>query len=336
MNTLVVRARRGFTLVELLVVITIVGMMMAMLFPAISVIKDRANNIRYQNNLSQLAKAAAVHETQKRRYPGYVEYNPVAAGNNMMSAYGWPVVMLPYVGRGDLWGHWRAGNRTEVPIDQYRCPGDTSAETLSISYVANCGYQDNRTSAVASTARPPDWPANGVFHSLYDPAFISGATNNCYLQVRMTTGDVKDGLQQTLMFSENIQAGLWCAPLSGATSEVQLIAETTLGFIWRNDVNPTISNANAGYRINSNRDFMLSATGLVSTSYTYARPSSNHPGGVNAVFCDGHLKFLSESIDYVVYQLLMTPDGRNARTPRNATPNLNAAFYSWLLTEADY
>ena len=44
----------------------------------------------------------------------------------------------------------------------------------------------------------------------------------------------------------------------------------------------------------------------------YARPASNHPGGVNAVFCDGHSYFLSEQIDYQVYEHMMTPDSRKA------------------------
>jgi prepilin-type processing-associated H-X9-DG protein len=44
----------------------------------------------------------------------------------------------------------------------------------------------------------------------------------------------------------------------------------------------------------------------------YARPSSNHARGAVAAFCDGHLRFLSEEIDYAIYQHLMTPDSRGA------------------------
>ena len=44
----------------------------------------------------------------------------------------------------------------------------------------------------------------------------------------------------------------------------------------------------------------------------YARPSSHHSGGVVVSFCDGHQQFVSEDIDYRVYQHLMTPDSKAA------------------------
>jgi hypothetical protein len=52
----------------------------------------------------------------------------------------------------------------------------------------------------------------------------------------------------------------------------------------------------------------------------YARPSSNHPGGVLATFCDGHQQFISEKIDYSVYQHLMTPDDKGAGLPVGFDP----------------
>jgi len=52
-----------------------------------------------------------------------------------------------------------------------------------------------------------------------------------------------------------------------------------------------------------------------------ARPSSNHPGGVLAAFCDGHCQFLSEKIDYSVYQHLMAPDDKGAGLPGRFDPS---------------
>ena len=48
------------------------------------------------------------------------------------------------------------------------------------------------------------------------------------------------------------------------------------------------------------------AAGCVATDY--ARPASNHIGGVNAGFCDGHIQFIQQGIDYKVYQALMASD----------------------------
>jgi prepilin-type processing-associated H-X9-DG protein len=52
---------------------------------------------------------------------------------------------------------------------------------------------------------------------------------------------------------------------------------------------------------------------------TYARPSSHHPGGANVVFCDAHVKFLNENIDYIVFAMLMTSNQSKARIPGTET-----------------
>jgi prepilin-type processing-associated H-X9-DG protein len=53
-------------------------------------------------------------------------------------------------------------------------------------------------------------------------------------------------------------------------------------------------------------------------AYIYARPSSYHPGGVNAMFCDGHLAFLTDGIAYHVYRQLMTSNSERADDPTAA------------------
>jgi prepilin-type processing-associated H-X9-DG protein len=75
-----------------------------------------------------------------------------------------------------------------------------------------------------------------------------------------------------------------------------------------------------------------------------AQPYSNHPGGFNAVFADGNVRFLREDIQYKVYALLMTPQGKNAREPGNVdqqtnlTRNFNSPNNIWvadIVNEAD-
>jgi prepilin-type processing-associated H-X9-DG protein len=58
-------------------------------------------------------------------------------------------------------------------------------------------------------------------------------------------------------------------------------------------------------------------------SARFARPASNHGSGVNVVFCDGHAQFLRESIDYIVYQQLLTAHGQKCVDPRDHKANLN-------------
>lgn len=69
-----------------------------------------------------------------------------------------------------------------------------------------------------------------------------------------------------------------------------------------------------GARINEGRDMMLPPK--PEERAILARPSSSHPGGVNAAFAGGKTAFLSENIEYVVYQQLMTPDSAKSNMPR--------------------
>ena len=69
------------------------------------------------------------------------------------------------------------------------------------------------------------------------------------------------------------------------------------------------------------------------TNLDYARPSSNHPGGVNACFCDGHLQFISNSIDYEVYKQLMSPDMQALAGPDGI---LDPPVVKYLLNDRDF
>ena len=63
----------------------------------------------------------------------------------------------------------------------------------------------------------------------------------------------------------------------------------------------------------------------------YARPASNHPGGVNVVFCDGHVQFLREDVaKYSIYQVLMAPDPKKADFPAGS------AAVGYTLKDGDY
>jgi prepilin-type processing-associated H-X9-DG protein len=119
-----------------------------------------------------------------------------------------------------------------------------------------------------------DTIAHGVFHN-----HSSGIRKECSLDYI----SMHDGATNTLLTSENVCADRWID-----------MAEVNIGFVWETD-------ASSGVGIND----QISSDDL-------ARPSSYHGSGVVVSYCDGHVDFLRDDIDYLVYQHLMTPYGEGA------------------------
>ncbi len=202
-------------------------------------------------------------------------------------------------------------------------------------------------------------PANGMFnHQITNAAVPPGNP--------MRSADLIDGLSHTVLFSENLQAFPWHqvradeqasarvllsmesggnpalenpqAPVLGLVVESRCLQ----GLVWHwQDDDPAVQAAtgcpgvNAVHRINGSGTFggkERSASEIdvaklpVATLAYVARPSSLHVGGVNISFADGGSRFVSESIDYRIYQALMTPHGEQSDVPMAAFTLTDGAF----------
>ena len=161
--------------------------------------------------------------------------------------------------------------------------------------MVNCGQEDQEPN---QPGIPQDWPSNGVF--------LDRFTTRDY---QVTASRITDGTQHTLLLSENLQAGPWNESIDPLL-DLPRTMEDQVGMVWwidrGNPENRPVPPLD-GYQIND-------------MDAERPRPSSNHPGGVNVVFCDGHCQFLREDIDYLVYARLMTPDGNNAMVAGTRTP----------------
>jgi len=339
------RKRPGFTLVELLVVIVIISMLIGLLLPAVIGARARARQTQCSNNQHEIALAMLQYESAKNRLPGYINtrgvdprltpsgttpdpyakpYDPTVLTGRYFQPLSWVVVLLPHLGREDLWEEWRnpfaqltakyANGSQEMP--QLACPSDSRRGAGVLSYVVNCGISDipDPSSVDVTNPLPVDGrPASGLFYNRITPNLQTVQSDR-----------IPDGTSQTLMLSENLRATHWNPELdsSGSTNTwTELVPserdwrEAHVGMVWWNGAlissrYTAISGSSAAwvskecYRINNCRD-----EGPSSLDILFARPSSRHTDGVVVTYADGHQDFILEDIEYGVFRQQMSPDG---------------------------
>ncbi|HQU42137.1 MAG: hypothetical protein B7Z73_01040 [Planctomycetia bacterium 21-64-5] len=244
------------------------------------------------------------------------------------------------------------------------CPSNPATQTIPppCAYVVNAGQKDTEAmfaggmGGMQTMAVSADYAANGVFFDCFQDSMQSmmldipmAQTCNMGPQVDMTMDylTVHDGTSLTLMLSENLNAGSYCDPnaqgladssmggggMGGMGSNLPFaVLEPLQGFVWWGDVDaggnttpPYAAGVQYG-RINGPSD--VASNNNPNYPYTNARPSSNHPSGVNMLYCDGHGCFMSQDVDYRVFCLLMSSWGRQAMPPgAMAAPNTTVWNY---------
>jgi prepilin-type N-terminal cleavage/methylation domain-containing protein/prepilin-type processing-associated H-X9-DG protein len=335
--------RKAFTLVELLVVISIIGVLMSLLLPAVQAARESGRRTQCANNQKNLALGLLQYEGSLRRLPGYV--NSLGPDDKRAS---WLLVIGPFIEQPQVYDQWstvdhRAANlqpphpqMASPNIELGICPSNpaTGTQLPPMAYVVNAGLMlpSNPTPAGREDQRAED----GVFHNHYDPPQQTPANRPEDVQKTITSMDYVgafDGATNTLMLSENNQVLSYLihydspsmtrtVPTSNRPYNT-MTEKQYVGFCWYLQPNSTLHTINR----NKNEDF--TSTGMIDRNY--ARPSSNHPGGVNVAFCDGRVYFLSENIPYRVYRQLMTTKSEFA-TP-TGIPDIDNYR---VLNDADY
>jgi prepilin-type N-terminal cleavage/methylation domain-containing protein/prepilin-type processing-associated H-X9-DG protein len=340
MRTTVAR-RVGFTLVELLVVIAIIGMLVALLVPAVQSARSTARKTQCLNNIRQSTMAIINYESGKQKFPGYVQpvlrtkdpmdpagkyyvavgigglagatyTNTAANASPALSRVSWAAMVLPQLERQDLWDRIVDGkfkNESVRPVEIFTCPADTDLTALpdnaGLSYSANAGAWDWNQSGIFQT-RPGDLKDNGVF------------MNRTLGKVETRLSGIRDGAGNTLLLTENIHKN---EGYSWIGVDGNRLGEQHFGVVWA--VSENAAQESPGiYRQAPFSDDLDQGT-FDDTIPLFARPASNHSGGTfNVAFAGGNATSLDPSIDFTIYQRLMTTNGAKCDDPtgdRSAT-----------------
>lgn len=325
------RNQAGFTLVELLVVIAIIGVLVALLLPAVQQAREAARRMQCRNNLKQIGLALHNYESTFRRLPAsaIVDLNVTSTGNN--GSWGVHGRILDYLEQGNLkgmvditgaWDFQMALDNVKIPT--YACPSDPRSDE-----VRNPG-----------SGRPRLYPTNYGFNMgtwfVFDPVTKRGGDGVFFPNSHLGLAALTDGTSNTIFAAEvkswvpytrntgpadvnipNTIAQAEAAVASG--SDFKLTGHTEwpdgrvhhTGYTATMTPNSFIRYEHDGQALDADYNSWQEGKDGRAGQPTYAAITSRsfHPGVVQVVNGDGSATSIAETIDLAIWRGMATRSG---------------------------
>lgn len=333
--------RVGFTLVELLVVIAIIGVLVALLLPAVQAAREAARRSTCTNNSKQIGLAIHNFHDAKRRLPS--GGRPPESSTIRCGVF---VYLLPYLDRKDLWDlydtsvTWSHPNNLPISnkrITAYECPSSPKHNGLLdhnpdgvgpgtpwAGIVANGDYAASLgvDPALVAVAAAQGVTVVGSRSTTSNPTAVPPSSTNGFLpkNSKLTFGDITDGLSNTIAIFES--GGRPLVYRRGVPVGEDPSTHRVNGGGWvrpASDILFAGSNAQGtsvpGIFVNRTNGLDVGPETYGTSGYPSvgtegsSQPYSFHGGGLNVVFGDGSVKFIDETINIGVISALVT---RNA------------------------
>jgi prepilin-type N-terminal cleavage/methylation domain-containing protein/prepilin-type processing-associated H-X9-DG protein len=310
------RGRRGgFTLIELLVVIAIIGILIALLLPAVQAAREAARRSQCTNNLKQLVLATMNYNDANGALPPNSGYDAPTGPD-----FGFKPRLLPYLEQLAAYntlnlslpnGTRDNGNMTctITQIAAFQCPSDGNIPAGPSTFFNGLAfikgyhsYPNNMGTWVGFTG--------GAFDG---PAYQLGQTTRGSV---VTLATILDGTSSTVIFSEFVRGNnstsgpdkvfVFRGTLASATVSFTIdqlaadcqqsttIADSSKGAEWLNQ--NTARGGGYSHIMTPNKKACFFSDASASKYQTIIGASSNHPGGVNCAFLDGTVRFVKDSV----------------------------------------
>lgn len=332
------RRAGGFTLIELLVTIAIIGVLVALLLPAIQQAREAARRTQCVNHIRQLALATHGYADVHGQLPpsgivadtirDWVGYEYPVFDQQSGKMFSWAMLLLPFLDETNLYNQFDQSRtaldqpnepqQTTVPV--YLCPSDSAVGR----FYADPQFTKGKRFAKGNYAAYGS-PMHLDLQLLYPGALISTGQK---------LSKITDGFGETLVFTEvrtlddeRDERGAWALPWCGATLLALDMHQNVGAAGYFSQFQPNgfyAYQAQLPNTIGPNEDILLGCPAdmladaqiqrmpcvkwvwpLGLGGYISAAPRSNHPGGVNAAFLDGHVDFIRDDIDVFTFTYLI-------------------------------
>lgn len=340
-SKLVALSRRAFTLVELLVVIAIIGILVALLLPAVQAAREAARSSQCRNNMRQLGLALLNHHDAQKHFPEGARIPKLDLAPHGPASFGWGGMILPYLEEISLMSQYALIKGTvdgkQVGFPDYNW--ETETETVG---GATIRAQDLSVTAIPTFVCPTDvmTPINTTYNGGKDPfaksnyvgmAGMYGADDELgmspfkFISPKDCTTLLATSSDATLVQKCNGTHGMFFAnsrtkikDVLDGTSKTIMVGERDGGFqdgnsnrpaaYWAGAIrarwlNSTLANAR------NNSVFLINGTGA--TNYG---TGSFHVASANFTFGDGSVRIIGEDIDGFVWEAMATRSGGETDT----------------------
>lgn len=324
--------RRGFTMVELLVVMSIIAVLIAMLLPAVNVAREAGRRSRCANNIRQLGLALnSYHQTHKTFPPAMFVAKDEDPTTTTKHQINWLICLLRFIEQEPVYkkfdfkkplidkANYEARN-AYIPL--LLCPTDSGSDVRFARSGEGDGWSRSNYAANSSLA---DLSKNNVGMSSphWSQGWIRGVMG---ANVACTIDEIYDGVTNTILLEE-VRIGLAAADRRGTWA----LGGPGSSSVWGHRMGPNNCGSSADYILgcaelssDPGRSILTRQCMGCNQSGRNSRATtrSRHPGGVNVCMADASVRFITDSIDRGTTG---TPDAKNRPQDFRIWERLNAS-----------